>query len=76
MKLLSRIKDRNEREEIEKAFIDGDTADMIEARLSKRSRPKNSIELLKNEKHRILRTIENLNKKLKIINEKINYLKT
>ncbi len=76
MKLLSRIKDSNEREEIEKALIDGDTADMIEGRLSKRSRPQNSIELLENEKNRILRTIENLNKKLETINEKINYLKT
>jgi hypothetical protein len=76
MKLLSRIKNRNEREEIEKALIHGDTADMIEVRLSNRSRPQSSIELLENEKNRILRTIETLNKKLKIIKEKIDYLKS
>jgi hypothetical protein len=76
MKVLSQIKDPKEREEIEKAFVEGETADMIEVRLSKKSRPDDSIELLEKEKKRIIRTIESLNKKLAIITAKINSLKS
>jgi hypothetical protein len=75
MKVLSRIKDPEERRDLEKAFIEGETADMIKARLLKRSRPENSLELLENEKRRIVRTIENLRKRLTVITSKIESLK-
>lgn len=75
MKIVSRIKNDEERQETENAFIAGQTPDMIKAKLANKNKPDNNIEILEKEKIRIKRTIENLNIKLGKIDKELIKLK-
>ena len=74
MKIVSRIKEDEERKRVENELIDGKTHNMVKAEIQAKKEPKNSIEILEGEKIKIEKTIERLNKKLEIISEKINEL--
>ena len=74
MKIVSRIKDNKERKKIENDFMEGKTQDMVKSEISSKNKSAQAIDLLKEEKTRLERTINRLNKKLEIIVEKINEL--
>ena len=71
MKIVSRIKDLNERKKIENEFLEGKTQDMVKADISNSKKPDNTIHHLEAEKKRLQKTIETLNKKLAEISKKI-----
>ena len=72
MKIVSRIKDKGERKKIENDFLEGKTQDMIKTEISSKNKSKDAINILKEEKTRLERTINRLNKKLETITQKIN----
>ena len=74
MKIVSRIKDEEERKKVESELIEGKTHNMVKAEIQSKKEPKDSKEILESEKIKIERTIERLNKKLEVITEKINEL--
>lgn len=74
MKIVSRIKDDKEREKIENDFLEGKTQDMVKSEISSKNRSAQAIDLLKEEKTRLERTINRLSKRLEVIVEKINEL--
>ena len=74
MKIVAGINDEDERRRIEDAFIEGQSVDMVKARIKGKKEPGSSRELLLNEKGKIEKTIERLNNKLKQIDEKIEEL--
>ncbi len=74
MKIVSKIKDAEERKIIENDFMGGKTHNMVKAEIASKRQEKESIEILKTEKIRLEKTIERLNKKLEVITKKITEL--
>lgn len=74
MRILSRVKDEEERRNFEKELMSGKTQDMVKAEISNRNKPKDSKEILEKEKARIEKSIKTLKEKLEIIKEKISSL--
>lgn len=74
MKIVSKIRDDEERKSIENDFLEGKTHNMLKAEIASKKQVKEPIEILKTEKIRLEKTIERLNKKLEIITKKIDEL--
>lgn len=72
MKVVSRVRDAEERRNIENDFMEGKTHNMVKAEIAAKRQEKETIEVLKTEKTRLEKAIERLNNRLELIIEKIN----
>lgn len=72
MKIVSRISDTDKRKEVENAFISGQTPETIKSQYLEKPKPEDVIERLFHEKDEIQKKISSLNKKLKMIEDRIN----
>lgn len=72
MKIVSNIPNEERRKEVEKAFEEGDSPDMVKAQIAEKTKKKKKgIELLESERRRIERTIERMSVRLEKINQSI-----
>lgn len=72
MKIVSRIADEDKRKEVESAFIEGKTPEVIKSQYLEKPKPDDIIERLFLEKEQVEKRIDSLRKKLKLIEDKIN----
>lgn len=72
MKIVSRIADEDVRKEVESAFIEGATPEVIKTKYLEKPKPDDLVERLLFEKDQVEKRIDSLRKKLKLIEDKIN----
>ena len=75
MKTVARIKDGETRTRAEEAFAEGKTADMVKTEFFRKEGTDKQLDMLVQERDRIERSIENLTRKLAMIERKINEMK-
>jgi len=74
MKILSRVKDDEERKRFESEILGGKTQEMVKADISKNKKSEDTKDILEKERKRIRRSIERLQERLEQIDEKIKEL--